>query len=466
MHYKQEYSTQQVLKTLRAVSQIAEILLRSEKLDIVVPEILEKLGQAANVSRVYIYKKIKEEPGEVYVRQIYEWLTTSSDVPVPSTESKDVPMVQSGYRRWLELFDKNEAVNGLVKDFPDCEQEMLQVQQIVSICVVPIIVEDSFWGFIGFDECFQVRQWGTVEIDALRTAANILGAFFKLKNSEHALKESEMLFKNIFNNVLIGLYRTTPAGEILMCNPALVKKLGFDTFEELAQQNLNDRSKNNVFHRDTFLRMMEMHGEIFGFETIWKKKDGSQIHIRENSRAVKDADGRILYFEGSVEDITSQKELEDHLIKTQKLESVGLLAGGIAHDFNNLLTGILGNIALAKTEIDTVSEAYYALNEAEMASMHAKDLTQQLLTFASGGAPIRKPTDIQQLLISSTNLVIKNKNVKPVYSVEPDLPRINIDPGQIRQVVYNLVINAEQRRTYDFRPEIYSYRKIPNPCRR
>lgn len=125
-----------------------------------------------------------------------------------------------------------------------------------------------------------------------------------------------------------------------------------------------------------------------------------------------------------------------------KLESVGMLAGGIAHDFNNMLTGIMGNIGLAKLEAPPGGKLHNRLEEAEKASMRAKGLTQQLLTFARGGAPVKKTVSMAGLVRDSVSLALRGSDTRCEFSLPEGLLAAEVDDGQIGQVVANLVINA------------------------
>lgn len=142
-------------------------------------------------------------------------------------------------------------------------------------------------------------------------------------------------------------------------------------------------------------------------------------------------------------DITDRKRTEKELLKVQKLESIGVLAGGIAHDLNNLLTGILGNISLAKIYDDPV-DRNKSLLEAEKASMQMRDLSQRLLTFSRGGAPVLQTVAIDSLLRNSVSLALSGSNVKCEFSIPNDLWPVKIDEGQTNQVINNLIINADQ----------------------
>ena len=141
-------------------------------------------------------------------------------------------------------------------------------------------------------------------------------------------------------------------------------------------------------------------------------------------------------------DIADRKRMEKELLKTHKLESVGLLAGGIAHDFNNLLTAILGNITLAKAYSPPEGKVSDRLSEAERTLTLAKGLTQQLLTFSRGGAPVRETSYIRNLIKDSATFTLTGSNVGCDYSINPDLWPVDIDKGQLCQVINNLVLNA------------------------
>jgi PAS domain S-box-containing protein len=150
--------------------------------------------------------------------------------------------------------------------------------------------------------------------------------------------------------------------------------------------------------------------------------------------------GRVLSFR----DISERKRMEAEHLKNEKLESLGLLAGGIAHDFNNILTAILGNISLAKVSWDDQESISNLLDEAEKASLRAKGLANQLLTFAKGGAPIKKSDSMSDILKESSEFVLRGSRVRVNFDIAEDLWLVEIDEGQMSQVIQNLVINAQQ----------------------
>jgi len=175
------------------------------------------------------------------------------------------------------------------------------------------------------------------------------------------------------------------------------------------------------------------------------EKINPRIGIMEmHAYPVFDDAGNVIMAVEHVRDITERKRLEEDLIKAHKLESLGVLAGGIAHDFNNLLTGILGNISLAKIMTDPDAKAFKRLDEAEKAVCRARDLTQQLMTFSKGGSPVKKTASIEQIVMDSASFVLRGSNVRCKFAVSEDVWPVEVDEGQMNQVINNLIINADQ----------------------
>ena len=136
--------------------------------------------------------------------------------------------------------------------------------------------------------------------------------------AEQALQGSKEHFRAIYENALVGLYRTTPDGRILMANPALVQMLGYSSFEELAQLNLEGEGFPRDYQRSVFKQRVEAEDRIVGLESRWMRRDGTTLFVRESSRTVRDKDGEILYYEGTVADITEHKRAEEALKESEE----------------------------------------------------------------------------------------------------------------------------------------------------
>ncbi len=143
-------------------------------------------------------------------------------------------------------------------------------------------------------------------------------------------------------------------------------------------------------------------------------------------------------------EIHQRQQMEEALLRAQKLEAIGVLAGGVAHDFNNLLAVILGNTSMAKMEMEPENGILDQLNEIEKATLRAVDLTQKFITFSSGGTPIRKPLSMKKLIDSVVSLECSGSNIVCNCSLPAHLWKVECDEGQIRQVFYNVIENAKE----------------------
>jgi PAS domain S-box-containing protein len=138
------------------------------------------------------------------------------------------------------------------------------------------------------------------------------------KLSEAALRESEERFRSLYENATIGIYRTTPDGKILLANPALVRMLGFSSYEDLALRNLEEGGYEPDYPRAKFLEILEKEGKIIGLESAWHQRNGKTLYVRESASIIRDAEGNVLYYDGNVEDITYRKQVDEALRESEK----------------------------------------------------------------------------------------------------------------------------------------------------
>ncbi|RXK54690.1 PAS domain S-box protein [Oleiharenicola lentus] len=265
--------------------------------------------------------------------------------------------------------------------------------------------------------------------------------------AERALRESEARYRELFEQGAGGIYRSTPEGRFITVNPAFARMFGFAKPEEMiawAEQKAVPSIYLKPGRREEFRAAFGQSGQVSDFESEVQRRDGHSIWISENAREVRDAAGRLLYYEGFVTDITARRQLEAEMGRASKLEAVGILAGGIAHDFNNILTVVLGNVTLAEADTDAGSAINARLADARKATMRARDLTLQLLTFAKGGEPVKAAVDLPELLRESASFSLHGAKARAEFQIAPNLWSVHADKGQLGQVVQNLVINAVQ----------------------
>jgi two-component system, cell cycle sensor histidine kinase and response regulator CckA len=266
------------------------------------------------------------------------------------------------------------------------------------------------------------------------------------RRAEEQLRASEEKYRGIFNNAVEGIFQTTPSGRILTANPAIARMLGYADAAELMAtvQDLSRQLYVDPERRAEFARLLDEHGVVRGFECEMRRKDGSRGWASLSSRAVKDAHGLALCYEGTAEEITERKRLEEQVRQSQKMEAIGQLAGGVAHDFNNMLTVINGFSAMAFDRLRDGDPIREFLAEVQRAGERAALLTRQLLAFS------RK--QVLELRITDLNTVIEDlgrmlrrligDDIELTIVADPQLGSAKLDPGQFEQVLMNLAVNA------------------------
>lgn len=178
--------------------------------------------------------------------------------------------------------------------------------------------------------------------------------------------------------------------------------------------------------------------------TVLISKDGREYVIAASAAPILDSEKSIMGVALVFRDVTETRRMENELLKIEKLQSLGILAGGIAHDFNNFLTGIIGNLSLAKLDINSPDLAYSRLEEMEKAAFRATDLSQQLLTFSKGGDPVKRTVELSKLVKESALFALRGSKVRCDFIFQAESLPSNVDEGQISQVIHNLILNAEQ----------------------
>ena len=264
------------------------------------------------------------------------------------------------------------------------------------------------------------------------------------KKAEEALRESERNFRHSLNDSPLGVRIVSADGETLYANHAILDIYGYASIKELKTTPAKKRYTSKSYAEHQLRKESRERGGYVPsrYEISIVRKDGETRRIEVWRKEVL-WNGK-KQFQVLCQDITEHKQLEAERQKVEKLESIGTLAAGIAHDFNNLLTGIMGNISLARRHIEPEGKALERLEEAEKASVRARNLTQQLLTFARGGTPVRKTISVGESIRESASFALRGSNVRPEFSLPDDLWMVEADEGQINQVISNIVINADQ----------------------
>ncbi len=269
------------------------------------------------------------------------------------------------------------------------------------------------------------------------------------KKIEYALASEKERLSITLRSIGDGVITTDTDGAVMLINKMAEKMTGWTQAEAIG------RPLRDVFHIvhkksgdtcDNPVDILLRSGAYnMGDDTVLVARDGTRRDISDSCAPIRDRSSRVIGVVLVFRDVTERRRMEEDVLRNEKLKSVGVLAGGIAHDFNNILAAILGNISLVRLHLEQDghgAESDQLLDNAEKATIRARNLTQQLLTFSKGGEPVRRVESIEGVIRESADFILSGSRTRCRYTIGEDLWPVNIDSGQMSQVIQNIVINA------------------------
>lgn len=269
------------------------------------------------------------------------------------------------------------------------------------------------------------------------------------KNAENALQAEKERLSVTLRSIGDGVITTDIEGRIVFINKIAEELCGWTNEEAVGEASskvfniINEKTGQKC--ASPVQRVIEL-GRIIGLanHTALISRDGSTRAIADSGAPIRDKESKIVGVVLVFRDITHERKMEEELLKVRKLESVGVLAGGIAHDFNNILSAILGNVELAAYRVGGEdSRTASLLHDARKATVRAAKLTEQLLTFSKGGDPLKEITSLPELITEAAEFVLHGSQVASEYKYPEDLWMVDVDSGQIGQVIQNITLNAK-----------------------
>lgn len=354
---------------LEAVGYAAEQFLTAKNWQDVIDKVLARLGEATYVSRVYIYENRSRDDGELVMDQRFEWCGPRVSGTMDREEAHDFPY-SDGFQRFRDELKAGRPICGLTRQFPESEQADMLEEGIVSNAVVPIFVGPHWWGFMGFDHCFDEHPWTQKEIDALLAAAGTLGATIhrkqiveQLAGAEAQLFEAEAKYRALVEQIPAVLYIDPPDvnGTTLYVSPQIETILGVTPEEYLADPNMWMK----LTHPDDLQQAREDYASFLetgspeASDYRMVRPDGRVVWVHDRSIILRDEHGAPFLTQGVMFDITAQKEAE---------EQVAFMA------YHDRLTG-LPNRAMFEEHLD------FALARAERAGFAVAVLYMDLDNF-------------------------------------------------------------------------------------
>ncbi len=351
---------------------------------------------------------------------------------------------------WSEILEAREEtshIETLVLRSDGQEVPVEGLAQIIQIDGVPLVcgsLRDVSKRKEAEDALRKSEERYRIFFDEAPTALWEIDASYVKEFTDQVRKTGVRDFKTYFEDHPEEAARCERKVKLVEMNRASLELFEAGTREELLANLLRVLPKETSPELSRGLVAIAEGRTSFEREVVSSTLTGKEKHILYKWSVLPGHEGTASRVLVSLVDITARVQLEQELLKSQKLESLGVLAGGIAHDFNNFLTAISTNISMALMYGDLEDDISEMLGDAEKASKRAENLTQQLLAFAKGGKPIKRTVSMGMLLRDAVEFALSGSSVKSVYSVPEDLWPVFVDEGQLGQVIHNLVINADQ----------------------
>ncbi|NIM50917.1 MAG: PAS domain S-box protein [Gemmatimonadales bacterium] len=265
------------------------------------------------------------------------------------------------------------------------------------------------------------------------------------KRAEEELRRSEAKYRALFEHATYGIYRSSPDGQFISANPALVEMLGYSSERELLAVDPTRDVYADSSERDRLIAQYRNAQRVGGLEVEWKRKNGSRVTVRLSGRPVRGDRGELEGFEMIAEDVSERRALEAQLRQAQKMEAIGQLTGGIAHDFNNVLTVILANADLIGTALPRgMTDTRADLDDLQNAARRGTALIRKLLGFSRRERLELQLIDLSKLVTELSGVLrrVVPENIEIQLRVGEHDSRVLADPGAVEQVVLNLATNA------------------------
>ncbi|MFP4365173.1 MAG: PAS domain S-box protein, partial [Spirochaetia bacterium] len=401
----------------------------------------------------------KEQALKKAYTQINTLFNTIPGMAIAVSKDYEVLNINNALKDYLQIMDKHQVIGKDLYEAVD-SRSPIKFRTLFARCLESQIPETRF---TDPDEEKESGIYAEMyakpmkdDTGAVVGSVQILMDISFLKSAQEGEKEMRVAFLAeqerlavTLSSIADGVIATDTKGRIVLMNKAASELTGWEQ-EHALGKNLSEvyvlkAEASNEFLNEPISQIWEnpekssepRHAVLVG-------ADGTERNIVDKRRAVKRSDGTILGSVFVVNDETQILRMQDSIIKSYKLESMGVLAGGIAHDFNNILTGILGNVSLARTFLKAEDKLDTMLKDVEKASIQARNLTQQLLAFSRGGAPIKEEASIQEIIKDSAMFTLRGSNVRCFFDFEEGLWPVHIDKGQMSQLIHNLILNADQ----------------------
>lgn len=442
---------------------------------------LEHLRKASDAGRAYIFENFEDPTAGLCARQIYEICAPGVETQMDDPVLQHIPYTDA-LAPWREILEQNTPLAGPVRSLSPEIQKIVEPGGVLSLLVLPIWVNQRWYGFIGFDEVRYERSWGEEEVRLLTTAADMIGGYLARRQALEALRVSEERFRSLVENANDVIYSLDPKGGITYLSPKFEDYTGYRARHRLGQSVLELLDEQDVpAAREWFSEIAAGAHRHTGYEWRLRHKDGNLRWFVSNSSVIRDEEGEVQEIVGVAHDITGMKKLvedleeanrslrETHaqLLQSEKMASLGRLVAGVAHEINTptgsvasmhdtLMKATTKLCDLIASECPKESDGYQkfqrilaTMDDAnrviKMGTERITTIVRRLRSFARLDEAELVEADIHDGLEDTLTLVhheLKHNIV--VHRQFGTLPKIHCYMASLNQVFVNMLINAKQ----------------------
>jgi PAS domain S-box-containing protein len=428
---------QRKVDQLTTLQESSTAILSTLRLEELLELILKRLLEVARLDRAGIFLFDEDKNRLVLIHAVGVKPDTLSDL-----KGYQIPL---GKKDNIIARAAKEKRPVLVKDVGKMslnpQNPLLRILKPKAFILVPMTVRGRLIGVMLGDNQNDRDFVMEIDKDFLTSFANQIAMALENANLYRKLEDSERKYREIVENVNEGIWILDENGTIRFSNYHLGEMLGYENLVDHSVYNLVNKEGKKVLLR---VLMENMRERTAREEVVLQRKSGEPVSVLISSVPVM-TDGQYNGCLAMLTDLTEKKQIENRLLQSQKLESIGTMAGGIAHDFNNILTGIIGYIDLLKLKTEKESDIGRYADIIERSSLRAADLVTKLLAFSRDSQPGRSlPSAVNEIVQETLELIKSSlpENIETGFSLQEDLPLIKCDPTQVQQAILNICLNA------------------------
>jgi PAS domain S-box-containing protein len=445
---------------LETVGAAAQLFLQAERWEDAIDEVLRRLGEAAQVSRVHVFQNVllgRDERGSTHR---FEWCAPGVEPQLGNPATIDQPFDPS-QEGWESALSRGEPWMVNVKDLPGATRDDFASQGIVSLLDMPIFAGREWWGSIGFDDCEQERDWTGTETEALRVAAGTLGAAIRRQEVERSARETEELYRTLVEQIPAVVYvnLTGPEYVPMYTSPGIEQVLGITPADFMTRRSWYDLvhpdDRDRVFAED---ERTDRTLEPFSIEYRMYRADGSVVWVLDQAEVVRDEHGEPRFWSGVMFDITDLKRAEEDLARALDLEreasarlrSLDELKNtflqAVSHDLRTPLTSLLGSaLTLDREDLRLTPDVERDLiHRIAVNARKLERLVTDLLDLDRLSRGLLEPQRATVDLADVARNVVAESEVAVDREVTIDTTEtiVAIDVPKVERIVENLLVNA------------------------